>query len=380
MGGNSDKNTAMLQNVIAQLRSVDPASISVSDLQVSVIDQWKYKIEQLSSVSWNWWPLQEPIYPLLPDQVYLLWQCRCGARRRAQVPAWLSNSLGQVSNRFNSSSRSTLPTYTQSTPMQAQVGPGNNADSSQQGSNTSTLGSSGTAISALPKMAGYVFLGVKCGDENRVAEINVHGLGDDKFFEELREEYYKMKGYLRRFFSIWRYAHCDFVKFEKFDYDSSVPRGEDMPEHDPDYKYVPKPRKSTDPMPPIDPHEFKTRFYSCYRGGQRHKHILFPCNKEVYRPDDDGLDRIPKRTKALAVEIPKRGFFWGLHAQENISLLMVALYNFLLLVSPFVFWICWLFVWNHSGDLQNASIPTVVVVALLSMFWLPLFTNKDHHR
>jgi hypothetical protein len=94
--------------------------------------------------------------------------------------------------------------------MQAQTSSGNNAGPSQQSSSTIAPGGSGAANNAPVKITGYVFLGVKRGDENRVAEINVHGLGDDEFFEALRVEYYKMKGYLRRYFSIWRYKHCDF--------------------------------------------------------------------------------------------------------------------------------------------------------------------------
>jgi uncharacterized protein YecE (DUF72 family) len=70
-----DKDTAFLQGVILQLRSVNPVSISVSDLQISGVNKWKCGIEQISGVSWNWWPLQEPVYSLLPGQVYLLWQC-----------------------------------------------------------------------------------------------------------------------------------------------------------------------------------------------------------------------------------------------------------------------------------------------------------------
>ncbi|KAF2810898.1 uncharacterized protein BDZ99DRAFT_441534 [Mytilinidion resinicola] len=229
-------------------------------------------------------------------------------------------------------------------------------------------------------MTGYVFLGVRRGDEYKVAEINVHGLGDDQFFKELKAEYYTMKGYLWRLFSIWKFKHCDFFKFEKFDYDCSVPRVEGMPENDPEYLYVPKPRRLSDPMPPIDPHEFETRFYSCYGGGKRHKHIFLSCNNKICRPDDDALERIPKRIKGLAVGIPKRGHFWGLHAREQISFFVVALYNFLLLFSSLVFWMCWLFVWKHPGDLQNASIITAVVSTLLPMVWLPLFVNTDHVR
>jgi hypothetical protein len=101
--------------------------------------------------------------------------------------------------------------------MQAQTSSGNNVGPSQPRSTIIALGGSGAVNSALVKITGYVFLGVRRGDENRVAEINVHGLGDDQFFEALRVEYYKMKGYLRRYYSIWRYKHCDFfmvgVKF-----------------------------------------------------------------------------------------------------------------------------------------------------------------------
>ncbi|ORY04774.1 hypothetical protein BCR34DRAFT_591111 [Clohesyomyces aquaticus] len=211
-GGALNKDTTMLLSVISQLHSVNPVSFLVSDLHVSLIDKWKYEVERLSGTTWNWWPLREPVYPLLPGHIYLLWQCRCGARRRAQVPVWVGKSLSRVSNMFKSSSKSTLPTHTQNVALQAQIISRNDADSSKQGSNEAARGSSGTANSTPPRMAGYVFLGVKRGGEHNVAEINVHGLGDDQFFKELRAEYYKMKGYLRRFFSVWRFTHCDFVK------------------------------------------------------------------------------------------------------------------------------------------------------------------------
>lgn len=36
--------------------------------------------------------------------------------------------------------------------------------------------------------------------------------------------------------------------------------------------------------------------------------------------------------------------------------MMILIYHSLILTPPFVFWILWLFVWGHSGDLQNASV------------------------
>lgn len=115
---------------------------------------------------------------------------------------------------FKSSSKSALPTHTQNVALQAQIISRSDTDPSPPGSNEAARGGSETADNAPLKMTGYVFLGVKRGVEHSVAEINVHGLGDDQFFKELRAEYHKMKGYLRRFFSVWRFAHCDFVKVE----------------------------------------------------------------------------------------------------------------------------------------------------------------------
>ncbi|KAF2811609.1 uncharacterized protein BDZ99DRAFT_277958 [Mytilinidion resinicola] len=71
----SNKDIAVLQGVIYQLRQADPASISVSDHQASVKDKWKIKMEQLCGSSWDWWPIQEPIYPTRPGHIYILWQC-----------------------------------------------------------------------------------------------------------------------------------------------------------------------------------------------------------------------------------------------------------------------------------------------------------------
>ena len=192
---------------------------------------------------------------------------------RARVPAWVGDSLGRVSHIFNSSLRSPLPSHAPGVSLQTQATSGNNPGFSQQDSNRATPSGSGRTVNnASSKLSGHIFIGIKCKDEHRIVEINVHGFGDDQFFKELRTEYYELKGYLRRYFSIWRFKHCDFVKVnttlaqhyalhssisngvlivEKFDYESSVPRYEDLPENNPEYLYIPKPRKPSDPMPPI---------------------------------------------------------------------------------------------------------------------------------
>lgn len=57
----------------------------------------------------------------------------------------------------------------------------------------------------------FVFLAVSQGEDYCLGELEVQGLEDDCFFQHLRAEYFKQRGYLYRWFSIWAYDHCDFV-------------------------------------------------------------------------------------------------------------------------------------------------------------------------
>lgn len=56
-----------------------------------------------------------------------------------------------------------------------------------------------------------IFVAVTKADEHRLGELEVQGLDDDCFFQQLRKEYLKRRGLMRRWFSIWAYDHCDFV-------------------------------------------------------------------------------------------------------------------------------------------------------------------------
>jgi hypothetical protein len=151
-----------------------------------------------------------------------------------------------------------------------------------------------------------------------------------------------------------------------------VPRGKSIPDPgDVNYRYSPKPAES----PPITEHEFRRRFNACYDrclasriSAFRHFHkCRSPC-----RHSQDALSRIPKRLRDLEESGDKREIFWGIIAKDRISVVKVVIYHILILCAPFLFCFLWLFSWGHSGDLQNASVPAVMTVSLLSMFWYPL--------
>ena len=51
---------------------------------------------------------------------------------------------------------------------------------------------------------------VKQSTEYKLAQICVNGLNSHTFFSALRHKYFHLRGFLRSWFSVWRYSHCDF--------------------------------------------------------------------------------------------------------------------------------------------------------------------------
>ena len=55
-----------------------------------------------------------------------------------------------------------------------------------------------------------VLLMVNKGANYRLEQIYVSGVTCHIFFIKLRETYFRLRGFLRNWLSIWRYSHCDF--------------------------------------------------------------------------------------------------------------------------------------------------------------------------
>jgi hypothetical protein len=86
------------------------------------------------------------------------------------------------------------------------------------------------------------------------------------------------------------------------------------------------------------------------------------------------LERIPKRKCRLQLTDNQPEEAWGLKAHYTPHFLLVLVYHCLVFVSTFAFWAWWLFV--HPDDLQNASVPFMAAVAIVSMFWSSVATLK----
>ena len=85
---------------------------------------------------------------------------------------------------------------------------------------------------------------------------------------------------------------------------------------------------------------------------------------------------MPKRLWPLEIGGNARETFWGLYVVENISFLRVAVFHAVVIVPAVVFWFLWLFYWGHGGDLQNASVPFLCALGVVSLFWYPLYGGR----
>jgi hypothetical protein len=53
---------------------------------------------------------------------------------------------------------------------------------------------------------------VKHGTDYKLAQICVSGVSCHDFFSTLSRKYFHLRGFLRSWFSVWRYSHCDFYR------------------------------------------------------------------------------------------------------------------------------------------------------------------------
>jgi hypothetical protein len=60
-----------------------------------------------------------------------------------------------------------------------------------------------------------------------------------------------------------------------------------------------------------------------------------------------------------------------LYAREYLSALRVTVYQLLILLGPFGFWVWWLSAMD-SRDWQTASVPAAIVISLQAIFWTQL--------
>jgi hypothetical protein len=149
-------------------------------------------------------------------------------------------------------------------------------------------------------------------------------------------------------------------KFEDSQYATKVK--DDYPTLKDNYDYVAQPLN-----PPISPHEFHCRFYSCYRPNRWSLHLFHVCKKAI-GVSRDALNMIPKKKERLEEHGDKRQRFWGIYAREIVCFRWIVAYNLACMTPMVIFFFLWTFRVG-DGQLQNAAVPLSILLAGLSLFW-----------
>ncbi|OQE38672.1 hypothetical protein PENCOP_c008G01386 [Penicillium coprophilum] len=388
----SDEEQA-LENILTELKNTEPELVSVkTEEDMSFWNAFKGGVQTIIGAL-DWWPFRPYIAPLTQDQP-------CGDMRSAVVPQSFGLKIEDAS-RINAaqvnqknisrkgSSLSGIGTSSQRSGIRTR---------SQTGEPVPQSGLPGSTVECQnpqsPRGVGYqlhaflVLLNSSIlGSAHCLAQTAVHDMSDDDFFSWIRNAYYSHRGFLAIWFGLYKYAHCEFFRFRRFDGYEYAPLLPEYPDEDqPFYHYAPKPIR---PRPPMASHEFDHWFYkrSWSRTARRllstdqHRATNTRCFPLGSRSVVE--EKIPKRETALEEGIPASEDFWGLYVLERRSAFRLALYSLTFLVPSVYFFFAWLFQWGHAGDLQNASIPITLSLAPLVTFWgfvLSTSPRFDHTR
>ncbi|KAF5631440.1 hypothetical protein F52700_6843 [Fusarium sp. NRRL 52700] len=367
---------------VMQLAAWDTIELFNTPTEVSLFDQIKTSVEKLTGSPWNWWPFKPPEVSLRRGYVRMNWICHCGKpfwvditpsqariiERMTKNPTTFTEDHHKVTHtRRNAFQRVTawlkwnsgalLPIATPIFQDSQQVSGAGDSIRIQQGVATTEQNTPPVTIDDL-----RILFGVPMGLKTlHVTPIPVKQ-PDSNVFPQLKAEYRRMRGRWRAWFSFWQLSHCNFVKFESITRNIVVACGQDLPKaSDLDYDFAPKPPQAS--IPPVHPHVFEAAFNSCTGGKCRNPspfHDCYEFKETTY------IKRIPKKKTPLSpgtIDIP----IWGLEARHCISCFHVIMYHLLILIPPFALWGWWMS--RHPDDIQSASVPMTVVLAMISMFW-----------
>ncbi|KAI1390294.1 uncharacterized protein F4822DRAFT_443198 [Hypoxylon trugodes] len=360
------------------------------------INRRQNAVESWTGERWDWWPLPQCVRDPGENETQIRWEYICGENGRAVVPSQFAEFLKSIVHDPGQSRTLTQnsppppaqnPPPDQGSPSNAAVSKdgGNNSSSPQnfQGScqkGTSSSTDSGSTSSqpqkVNPTSSSYVLLFVEKGNDFKVAQIRIEQADPDgdytrrcqTFFHELKKSYLCLRGFFRNWFSIWRYSHCEFYKFQQFqiyEFDAmepnAFPQGTDAEYND--YDFYPKPMLQQK-IPPVSKREFNRRFYACYQP-RPHLHFYHDC-KKLSGHTRNVLERSPKKKANLKAGGTAEEFLWGLYARENPSALRVFLYIIGCLLLPTVFF-SWILPAGPETDLQNPSVPFGMMLGLLAL-------------
>jgi len=199
------------------------------------------------------------------------------------------------------------------------------------------------------------------------------------FYKIMKQEYNKARGWLRLYFSMWQYDHCEFVRFKKYGYQRGARLKVAFPEQDDlEYDFIPRVPNPAPPDGPVSSDEFRDHYYlpDClsFHSWRRYQLRFRGHFNKITRED---LEALPKRHTQVDMDDGLSELFYGLYAKERRSFARVAAYACLCNLPGVAFFFLWLFRWGHGADLQNASVPLTLSLSLTLGFAAVVFGTRD---
>ncbi|KAK1519196.1 hypothetical protein CPAR01_15634 [Colletotrichum paranaense] len=371
-----------MQAILTELEESCPQSVVLDTTTTPKrLDLFQIWVETLTKEIWDWWPMSPPKHALSSTEMRLGWRCRCGMSRWETVPASFAGSITMLLQRYplasgNHTALASVPAL-DALPTSSKI---------DEASSLGTRSIKTSSVSESPKLPDpasspvqenqtgqkreyprprYIFLLATTG-RHRLRQLPSLYLDTVDFGQELRKAYRELKGFWRRWFSPYKFSHCEFVRFEKFCRNGFAHRGLEVPNtSQKDYYYNPRPALRE---PPISPEEFSHVFhYTAKSEAVIWKSLGLPFYDIVEALSDDTVGCIPQRYHYLDERSNRKEDFWGLYIRERRSALMTSVY-ILLCLSPF-FAFCFLYLFGViSGDIQNATTPLALALTALGLF------------
>ncbi|KXJ89920.1 hypothetical protein Micbo1qcDRAFT_165298 [Microdochium bolleyi] len=363
------------------------------------------QVEAISGEPWDWWPLAPPKKRLSGKQIHMEWRCRCGRARTEVVTkrfgkalegliAKAAVDLANAPRRMRPSAPPSTTTQTGPEPeaqrcdgsgakrrsRKARVqawyafrGDGNGSDMEEDEQDIPPVSDQYTKTlpTVVPRAIYFMVDNASVMPWNsRLGKsvIPTRELCDERFYHNMRWEFWSHRGWLKSLFSLYTFAGCDFYQFERYGRDKYHEAKEDLPEVGDEYLYL---RRKLRPQ--VCWEEFRDGYWDWRRDCTTQK---CPTESVISRIPKKKLDHDPN-DKTSQSQLPVE-VIWGIVARTQRAFYMAAIYV-AIAASPLVPATWFFFKWlsppdegmdeyqlaNHRDNLSNAFVPLGIAIALL---------------
>ncbi|KAH7014388.1 uncharacterized protein B0I36DRAFT_436390 [Microdochium trichocladiopsis] len=402
------------ERILSEMMYSQPSVLLANTKQPGHTDILKSAVETMTGGAWDWWPLAPVMKSLSEKQVRIEWRCRCGrlrtevvARRFGKalerVIANAAADLESVPNRTRPNKIMAVQSGGTSTPrqggtaapkhrpnrlrQQAWADFGTEQDDKRDEDQDERLAppaanQHGQMLPATAPRAIFFMVHnssiLPWNVRLRQSVIHTKELCDERFYHNMRWEFWRHRGWLKSLFSLDTFAGCDFYQFKRYGKDKYHEAVEGLPDNIDEYLYL-----KQELRPQVCWEEFRDGYWNW----SNHCDVQ-QCSTEsvVVRIPKKKLDRGSDSGQDKRIDV-----IWGIVARTERAFYVAAIY-IALAASPLIPATWFFFKWlsppvdgtmdeyqlaNHRDNLSNAFVPLGISLALLMTVVTCVFSKFD---